>query len=365
MVKRPTLLVLAAAAALGFSAPSTVAAGEILVGLAVPLTGRMAAVGHSMQSALERAISEANAAGGVLGQPLVLAIEDDGCATTTAEGAAQALLRQMPALVIGHPCSNAAVAAAVLYGQAGVLLIAVGPRHPDVTRTTAGVTAPALRLAGRDDRQGAIAAAWLLDNAPERRVAIVHDRTAYASAIVDGAVAELRSAAVVPVALISIAAGKRDYDDVAAKLGQSRAEAVLFAGFPEEAQILVTAIDKRGLGLPMLSPDATATPEFADFAGRAQTRVQVLLPAELPPLVENGSDDVAAPGGRARGALEAWVAMARKTGSTEGRVLAGALRGERIATPSLGEIRFDASGDLEAQPFVTATARAGRWEKDD
>jgi ABC-type branched-subunit amino acid transport system substrate-binding protein len=127
----------------------------------------------------------------------------------------------------------------------------------------------------------------------------------------------------------------------------------------------VTAIDKRGLALPMLSPDATATPEFADFAGRARTRVQVLLPAELPPRTEGAGDDVAAAGWRARGALEAWLAMARKTGSTEGRVLASALRGERIATPSLGEIRFDANGDLDAHAFVTATARAGRWEKDD
>jgi branched-chain amino acid transport system substrate-binding protein len=365
MRQRPTLLVLTAAAALGLSALWAGASAEIRVGLAVPLTGRMAPVGLSMQRALEQAIDGINAEGGVLGQPLVLAVEDDGCATATAEGAAQALLRQSPALVIGHPCSNAAVAAAPVYGRSGILLIAVGPRHPDVTRRVEAVTAPAVRLAGRDDKQGAIAASWLLDHSPGRRMAVVHDRTEYSRGIVDATLKELRVSQVAPVALLPIVAGKRSYDEIAAKLGDSRAEAILFVGFPEEAQVLASAMELRGLALPMLVPDAAATPELAEFAGKTKMRVQALMPRELKPRVDGVNDDVTAAGVRARGALEAWLATARKTGSIEGPALAGALRGARVATPSLGEIKFDQNGDLDDRyAFVPATARDGRWVKD-
>ena len=64
-----------------------------------------------------------------------------------------------PAFVVGHPCSGSAVAAASLYGAAGIVFIAPGVRHPALTAKRAGMTV--FRLAGRDDRQGDAAAHWL------------------------------------------------------------------------------------------------------------------------------------------------------------------------------------------------------------
>lgn len=332
----------------------------------------MAGTGLAMKAALEAAVAEVNAAGGVLGERIALLVEDDGCAGASAEGAASVLIAQKPALVIGHPCSGAATAAAALYGQAGVLLIAVGARHPDVTRTHGPV--PALRLAGRDDRQGLAAATWLLAHAPGRRVAIIHDRTGYARAIADGAIAALKASGVEPAANLPIVASKRDYEDTVRQLRDSGAESVLFAGYPEEAAIVVTAMGRLGLAIPLLGSDALATEGFARFAERAPGHVEVLLPAEPAPHGKTGpargpamgasgseADLDAAAGARARGAFEAWVGIAGKTGSAEGATMAPALRGARIDTPSLGEIGFDANGDLDAAAFAAASARSGRW----
>ncbi|MDQ8697136.1 branched-chain amino acid ABC transporter substrate-binding protein [Hyphomicrobium sp. LHD-15] len=341
---------------------------EVRVGLAAPFTGRMAATGLAMQRALEAAISDANAAGGVLGQRLVLSVEDDGCASATAQGAANTLLAGKPALVVGHPCSSAAIAARPLYGQAGVLLMAVGARHPDVTRLSS--PAPLLRLAGRDDWQGEAAARWLLSHAPSRRVALVHDRTGYARALFDGAVAGLKAAGVDPVSLLPIIAGKPDYEEVALRLKEDRAEALFFAGYPDEAAIIVARLAALGLDVPVLGSDALATPEFARTAEKAGMRIAVLLPSELPPLaakdassLESMNEAVAA-GLRARGAFEAWLLTVNKMGTFDGAALAQALKGAAIRTPTLGEIGFDANGDLDAPAFAPASPRGGRWIPD-
>lgn len=349
-----SFLVLIAAVNLLLSTPG---AAEIRIGVAVPLAGRMAPVGLAMQRAVEKAVAEANAAGGVFGEPVVVSVEDDGCASATAEGAAGRLIAEKPALVIGHPCSNAAAAAASLYGTAGVLLIAVGPRHPDVTRANGTRAVPTLRLAGRDDRQGDAAAAWLLARAPGRRTAIVHDRTRYAREIADGAAAALEQADAAPVARLAIAAGRPDYEDVAVALRDSGAEAVLFAGYPDEAAIVLAGLERIGLAIPVLGTDALATPAFAETAARSKIRVDVLVSAGGN---ASGTDEARA-GAEARGAFEVWMEAARRAGSVDALKLSDVLRGAKLATRTLGEIRFDANGDLEAQAFDAASARSGRW----
>ncbi|MCC6776608.1 MAG: branched-chain amino acid ABC transporter substrate-binding protein [Hyphomicrobiales bacterium] len=355
----PTFAFLMLAATVTLCAP---AAAEVRVGLAVPLSGRMAAVGLAMQRAVTDAVAEVNANGGALGEPITLIVADDGCAAATAEGAAGHLIAERPALVIGHPCSSAATAAATLYGNAEVLLIAAGPRHPDVTRSSASSAVPVLRLAGRDDRQGAAAAEWLLVHASGRRVAIIHDRTRYARGVADATVASLQEAGVAPVAVLAIVASKHDYAETVLRLRESGAEAVLFAGYPEEAAIVVSGLQRIGLAIPVLGSDALATAAFAEVAARAGTRVEVLLPTQPGAGLSSSDGDTAdAYGIAARGALEVWLEAARETGSLDARTLSSALRGMRLATPSLGKIQFDLNGDLDARAFVAASARSGRW----
>ena len=356
--RRGTAAILVAGAMLCTASPALAGAGEIRVGLAAPMSGRMAAVGRAMQRALEAAVADANRAGGVRGQRLVLDVADDGCAAAVAEGAAGTLVALKPALVIGHPCSGAATAAVRLYTAAGVLMIAVGARHPDVT--AARPSALVLRLAGRDDRQGAAAARWLIAHAPGRRVAILHDPTAYARTLADATRRALAAAGVEPVAVLPIATRGRDYRGAVQRLAAADAEAVLIAGYPEEAAIVIAGLNAEGVAIPVLGSDTLATPAFAEAADKARAPVQVLLPAEPQP--RGGAADAAgAAGARARGGFEAWLETARRAGSADGTLMADRLRGARIDTPSLGEIRFDANGDLVGKDFVAASVRGGRW----
>ncbi|WP_158412861.1 branched-chain amino acid ABC transporter substrate-binding protein [Hyphomicrobium nitrativorans] len=264
------------------------AAADIRVGLAAPLSGPMAPIGRAMRSTLEAAIREANTSGGLSDKRLTLVVADDACSGATAEQAAASLIQDRPALVIGHPCSGAATRAAALYRQAGVLLIAVDARHPDVTK--GGAADPlVLRLAGRDDRQGDAAARWLIQHAPAGRVAIVHDRTAYARAIATRTKAILDAANVGSIVDLGIVAGKRDYPEIVTEIRAARAEAVFFAGFPDEAAIVAAGLAENGPTIPFLGTDSLATPGFADIARRTPNPIHVLLPSN-PHALASGAD---------------------------------------------------------------------------
>src|SRR6188472_351559 len=68
------------------------ASAKIMVGFAGPLTGQMEYAGEQAQNGAELAIAELNAAGGVLGQQVVLDVADDYCDPEQAVAAARQLL---------------------------------------------------------------------------------------------------------------------------------------------------------------------------------------------------------------------------------------------------------------------------------
>lgn len=324
--------------------------------------------------------------------PPRMVIEDDGCRPETAKGAAEALVALKPALVIGHPCPAAAIAAAPIYAAAGIPFLAIGVRHPDLTDRRAGPSI--FRLAGRDDRQGEAAARTLLASAPGRRIAIIQDRTAYARAISGSTVAALEQLGVVSATVLPIVAGRRQYEAEIAKLAEMNVEATLFAGYPSEAAVILRGMRRAGIKGLLLGSDANATADFANAVREidGSDRVAVLMPAivnksfserELaaarspePPRDANISpahplrvlamaaaeiwlqsrDDVAASDPSSAGQSAATPSVAPP--------LAAIIGARHHATSALGEISFDQRGDARVPSFAAATLVDGEWQID-
>jgi branched-chain amino acid transport system substrate-binding protein len=276
-----------------------------------------------------------------------------------AEAAARMLMAEAPALVIGHPCSGAAVAAARLYASQGAVFIATGARHP-------ALTAPAgspghqvvFRLAGRDDRQGRAGAQWLKDNAPGKRVAIIHDRTAYARDIAEDAGRALKASGIAEPQVLTLVAGKAAYPDVLAQLKALNIEAVLFAGYPNEAAIIVEGARREGLGLAFLGSDSLATPEFARRIG-GDRGARVLMRLEPGNIADEGIDGPMAK--RAEAALDVWAQAVRAAGTFEPTAVAATLRGRDFETRSMGRVSFDARGDSREPSYGIARPIGEHW----
>ena len=334
-------------------------AADVVVGVAVPLSGPKRALGEGIRQALERDASTINAAGGILGSPVRLAVVDDGCQPASAEAAARALLAESPAVVIGHPCSGAAVAAARLYMTQGRIFIAAGTRHPALTAPSSPPGSQVIfRLAGRDDRQGQAGAQWLLENAPGKRIAIIHDRTAYARDIAEDAGQALKSSGIVELPVLTLVAGKAAYPDILAKLKALNTEAILFAGYPNEAAIIVEGARREGLGLKFLGTDSLATPDFAERIDddRATWVLMRLEPGDI------SNEGVGGPlAKRAEAALELWAQAVRSAGTLDPTVVAATLRGGDFETQSMGRVSFDTRGDSLEPSYGIARAVGEHW----
>ena len=232
------------------------ARAEIVVGAGIPTAGLKVHAGRDIRSAAEQEVARINAAGGIDGEKIRLAVEDDDCTVEGGARVAASFVEQRAALVLGHPCSNAAIAAAKTYAAAGVWFVAIGAGHPDLTAERAGTTI--FRLGGRDDRQAADTVAVMTSNFTGKRIAIVHDRTAYARTLADGVARGLKAAGQPVIAMEGIVAGKMHYTDVAGGLKSVRADAIYFAGFPAEYEILRSDLERSSPEIVIIASDAAA-----------------------------------------------------------------------------------------------------------
>jgi branched-chain amino acid transport system substrate-binding protein len=366
---RAAAVLLAAVAVARADAPET-AAHPILITAAGPFSGQYAGDGEEIRRAAAAAVAAINDAGGLLGSRLTLEVADDGCDRARAAAAAERLAALRPALVVGHPCSSAAIAAARVYAQAGLLMISSGARHPDLTSRRAG---PGIfRLAGREDAQGAAAAVFLREHANGGRVAIVHDRTAAARSLTQAALAALADAGAPAPLVLTIIAGEKDYGPVAARLAHAHVGAIFIAGFPIEVGILLRQLRAAGSAAVVLGPDFAATRELAEVAGNAAEGVCVLLPYEPRPSraaapnaarVEEVSVGDARPSAlshRTVGAIQAWAEAVRRAGTLSPQAVAAMLNSETLPT-AIGPVSFDARGDVRLPSYETWVWRGGTW----
>jgi len=117
---------------------TTAGSAVIKLGNAAVLSGDLSSLGWQQVNAVQLAISQTNAAGGVLigGVPytLELVTADSGCDPEQAITATQQLLDAGVAAVIGPTCSGAAIPASAQFYTAGVAMVSPSATSPLVTR---------------------------------------------------------------------------------------------------------------------------------------------------------------------------------------------------------------------------------------
>ncbi len=345
------------------------AAAAIRVGVAGPAEGPKAAVGRDILAAVKLAADRINAEGGLLGERLEVVATDDGCATARGAEAAKELVAQGVALVVGHPCAAAAIAAAGVYAQAGALFIAPATRHPALTSPRAGPTI--FRVAGRDDQQGTSAGAYMARTFAATPLVIVHDGSVYAKKLVTDAAAALKSAGRGDVAIFTIEGAQKDFSALVAKLAAGKTGALFFAGFPLEGGSLLRQMRAAGLATVFLGSDLLAAPQLAETAGDATAGATVLLPYDAARAPSKAKAQAAFAGLTPTGsfvsayaALEAWRAGVRAVNSLDPSAVAIALQ-QRTFETVLGALSFDAEGNANVPSYGIVRWKDGDWRPQD
>jgi branched-chain amino acid transport system substrate-binding protein len=216
---------------------------EIRIGVAGPLTTPSATFGVEMRQAVDLAIDERNAAGGVLGAKIVAEVIDDQADAEKGKAAARALCDDPRALaVVGHVNSGVMLASEKTYADCGLPVLTPMASNPAITEQG---LANVFRLTNRDDRKGPGLARWLTTKMGKKAAVVVDDGTPYGKGIADQFSSGFAAAGGAVVKRWTAKAGETDFAAEVAELPKDF-DVLFFGGIKEGAYILK---DMRKAGL--------------------------------------------------------------------------------------------------------------------
>jgi branched-chain amino acid transport system substrate-binding protein len=354
--------------------PTSIEMAEIKIGVAGPLTGAYASLGMQMQRGAEMAVADLNtpgaaAKGGVLGKQLVLLLGDDACDPKQAVPVANRMVSDGAVFVAGHFCSSSSIPASDVYAEEGVLQISPGSTNPLLT-DRGPKFANVFRVCGRDDHQGQVAGEYIAKRFKDKKVAFLHDKTAYGKGLADETLAEFERQGGKAAMLEAYTAGEKDYSALVSKLKNGGIDVIYLGGYHAEAGLIVRQARAQGFGAQLISGDALITKEFWDIAGPAGEGTLMTFspdPRKNPkalPVVERFRKAGFEPEGYTLytyAAVEVFAQAAAKANSVKLADLIAAMRSTEFQTV-LGPTRFDAKGDVTAPGYVMYEWKNGNYD---
>ncbi|MGF1651092.1 MAG: branched-chain amino acid ABC transporter substrate-binding protein [Hyphomicrobiaceae bacterium] len=360
-------LVLSAALATAFAGSAV--AQEISIATIGPMTGQYASFGAQMKAGAEQAVADINAAGGVNGQMLKLIVEDDACDPKQAVAAAGKLASAGVALVAGHFCSGSSIPSSKVYAEEGIVQISPASTNPKLTDERAGPNV--FRVCGRDDQQGQVAGEFIAKEFAGKKVAILHDKTAYGQGLADETKKYMNAAGLQEAMYEAYSAGEKDYSALVSKMKQEGIDVVYVGGYHTEAGLILRQMRDQGMTAQLISGDALVTQEYWAVTGDAgEGTLMTFSPdprknAAAADIVKTFRDKGIEPEGYVLytyAAIQAWAQAAKAAGSIESDKVINALNTNEFNTV-LGSFKFDAKGDPNLPPYKFYRWSAGNYEQ--
>ncbi|WP_420408236.1 branched-chain amino acid ABC transporter substrate-binding protein [Hoeflea sp.] len=351
--------ILLAGAALGFAMSS--AQADIMIATVGPMTGQYASFGEQMKIGAEQAVADINAAGGVNGEMLSLEIGDDACDPKQAVAVANQLAGNGVSFVAGHFCSGSSIPASAVYSDEGMIQISPASTNPKLTdERPGGADGATYRVCGRDDQQGETAAAYLLENFADKKIAFVHDKTAYGKGLADATMGSFEAGGGTPAMYEAYTAGEKDYSALVSKMKQEGIDVLYVGGYHTEAGLMARQMKEQGMETVLVSGDALVTDEYWAITGDAGEGT--LMTFSPDPTKNPAAADVVKAlqdaGKTTEGyvmytyaAIQAYAQAVEDAGSTDYDAVREALNSGEFSTV-LGDLSFDDKGDVSLPGYV-------------
>ena len=361
------LSVLALLASMGFAR-----AEDVTIAVAGPMTGAVASIGEQLKHGAELAAQAINKAGGVNGKNVKIAVYDDACDPKQAVAIANRIVSDGIKFVDGHACSGSSIPASEVYAEADVLMMSPASSNPAMTEKAAEQGwATIMRLYGRDDAQGKFIGPWIKQNFGSKKIAILHDKSAYGKGLADVVRASLNAAGVKEVLYEGINAGEKDYTAVVNRLKSQGVEFVYFGGYHTEGGLIMRQAADQNYKVQLMMGDSIATPEFGAVAGPGAEGTLFTFPPDA-----RGSDTAKEAlaqfkqiGFEPEGftlfsyaTVQALAGGMAKAGSADPKAVAKALRSTNVDTV-IGPVTFDQKGDIKDPKYDINIWKGGTYGK--
>lgn len=339
----------------------------IVIATGAPITGEYAAFGEQMKTGAEQAVKDINAAGGVLGKKLRLEIADDQCDPKQAVAVANQLVNKKVRFVAGHFCSGSSIPASDVYNSENILMISPASTNPKFTeRGLAGV----FRVCGRDDQQGEVAGNYIADKFKGARVAVVHDKQAYSKGLADETLKQLTKRGVSVAMTDTVTPKEKDYSALVTKLKAANIDILFYGGYHSEAGLIIRQMREQGLKTRLIGGDALVTQELWTITGPMGEGTMMTFspdprknPKAAPVMAKFKAAGKSAEGYTlyTYGAVQVFVEAVKRSGGVDIPKIRDMLKKESFDTV-LGEISFDAKGDVKAPGYVFYEWKGGKYD---
>ncbi len=376
-MRREFLLALAVAAPFTLGANS--ASAQLKIGVAGPITGGSAAFGAQLKNGVEQAVADINAAGGILGQKIVLSVGDDRADPKEGVSVANKFIGDGVKFVVGHFNSGVTIPSSLVYTENGMLAITPAATNPCVTdrklkscgddkRTHASLLM--FRTCGRDDQQGGIAGGIIAQKFKGKRVAFVHDKTTYGQGLAEETRKAMNAKGLKEVFWDGVNKDDKDFSAIVSKLRAANPDLIYWGGLHDTGGLLLRQMRDQGIKAPLMGGDGITDDEFAVIAGPGA--VGTLMTFSPDPRNNPANKEIVETF-RKKGfepqayTLYSYAAVqiikqaAEQAKSVEPKKVAAVMYSGAVFKTVLGDITYDKKGDVSTQGYVVGGKKKDRY----
>ncbi|HET9793394.1 MAG TPA: ABC transporter substrate-binding protein [Thermoanaerobaculia bacterium] len=266
-MRRTGLLALALGAAAAVGCAPGRSSKEIVVGEYGSLTGNTATFGQSTKNGSEMAFDEINKAGGLLGKPVKLIVEDDQSKPEEAATAVTKLINQNAVqAVLGEVASSRSLAAAPICQGAKVPMVTPSSTNPKVTQVGDYI----FRVCFTDVQQGEADAKFAAKSLKLKKAALLYDvRNDYSVGLRLVFAQKFKEYGGEIVAEQSYSEGDSDFRAQLTQLKSANPEVIYVPGYYTEVGTIARQSRDLGMSAPLLGGDGWDSPRLWEIGGKA------------------------------------------------------------------------------------------------
>ncbi len=350
-------------------AMATCAQADIKIAVGGPITGGSAAFGAQLKNGVEQAVEDINAAGGILGQKLVLTIGDDRADPKEGVSVANKFAADGAKFVIGHFNSGVTIPASDVYLENGMLVITPAATNPKVTDRPGMWNI--FRVCGRDDQQGIVAGKIIAEKFKGKRVAVIHDKTTYGQGLAEETRKAINAKGIKEVMFEGVNKDDKDFTALVSKIKAANPDLVYWGGLHDTAGLIVRQMRDQGVKAPLMGGDGMADSEFAAIAGPGADGT--LMTYSPDPRNNPKNKEIVELFRKKRGfepqaytlysyaALQIIKQAAEAAKSIDPKKVADVMHSGKVFDTVAGGISFDKKGDVGGDGYVIGGAKKDRY----
>lgn len=342
-------------------------AADLKIGIMIPTTGSEATAGKDMENAIKLAVTEINAAGGILGMNVKTITGDDGCDAQMATAAASKLVSEDISAVVGGYCSGATLPTLKIYGDAQVPFVIAAANATTLIAANPG-NAFQINSSGAEQ---ATTAANLFASKGVKKLAIVNQGDSYSSDLAKLTKAQWESMGLEVVAFEVSNKGEQDMSALVTKLKSKAPGAVFWTGYYGDGAGFIKQLRQGGYRNTIAVGDGSNSPKLIEVAGKAAEGVYATSNPTLeymPAAKSFGESYVAtykhAPDAYGALAYDGMMLMAdamTRAGSADKAAVIKALAATKEYQGIAGPISFTEKNTLAKSNFVVLVVKDGKW----